>query len=138
MDALLIIDMQPGFKAASHPLVLGKVCFEAGRACERGDRVVLLEYHGLNGIAESTHSAICHCCPDARVRVKRRDDGGDDVMDDLRDCGKVWIVGCNRHACVEETAASLKFLLPKLQVVVIESACGDAWGIKPPPEKEAD
>ena len=150
---LLVVDMQPKFKASGRGWLLRAVAREVRAAKSAGWGVMFLEYtrcRGAGGVKlrDATHRRLTDLVADygeAVVVHKERDDGSAAVLhaaegwyepdDDDSTArhidGGIRVVGVNTEACVADTVNGLSAAMPGLEITVVGGACNGHGGKAP-------
>jgi nicotinamidase-related amidase len=148
---LLVVDMQPKFKASGRRWLLGAVAREVRAAKSAGWGVMFLEYtrcRDVGGVPlkERTRRRLTDLVADyseAVVVHKERDDGSAAVLhaaerwysegagNERHLDGGIRVVGVNTEACVADTVNGLSAAMPDLEITVVGDAC-NAFGGKAP------
>jgi len=148
---LLVVDMQPKFKASGRGWLLRAVAREVRAAKSAGWGIMFLEYtrcRGVGGVplGQATHRRLTDLAADyddAVVVHKDRDDGSAAVLhaaerwygtgpgNDRHIDGGIRVVGVNTEACVADTVNGLSSAMPCLEITVVGDACNGHGGTAP-------
>jgi nicotinamidase-related amidase len=148
---LLVVDMQPKFKASGRRWLLSAVAREVRAAKSAGWGIMFLEYtrcRDVGGVPlkERTRRRLTDLVADyseAVVVHKERDDGSAAVLhaaerwysegagNERHLDGGIRVVGVNTEACVADTVNGLSAAMPGLEITVVGDAC-NAFGGKAP------
>lgn len=128
---LVVIDMQPLFKASSAPRLVDSVgkCITAGRAAQLD--IVVLEYHESGATNPKVLLPLLAPSRYERFQVLEKycDDGSIWVRQACHKLGysnqRFYLCGVNISACVKSTAVGLKREYPEADIAVLVEACGD-------------
>lgn len=130
---LVVMDMQPGFKAAQDAITQWFVKQEVTRAREEGRPIIIVEYdpHEMGHTYESITSLIEGY--DRGVIIPKCDDDGSAEI--LRTCeakgfmtASFRMCGVNSDACLLETIQALAEKLPACSITVPQDACNCLTG----------
>ena len=130
---LVVVDMQPFFKAASYPEVVVGVTQEILAARSLRRPVIFLEYIGCEPTHYSLTGLLKGYALKARTR-KDQDDGYREVESVLRRRGfgndVFRVCGVNANYCVRSTAEGLAISFQSSKIHVVRRACGtdsESW-----------
>lgn len=123
-EALVVIDMQPGF-GSSYPIIK-KVAKEIKRAVKLGHHIIVVEYGGFQQTWPYLRSLMKNYDNQTFVE-KCTDGGGHDILElikcaNLPDFSKFRLCGVNFGACVKRTAWQLADLFMFSEVEVVYKA----------------
>ncbi len=130
---LVVMDMQPGFKAAQDAITQWFVKQEVTRAREEGRPVIIVEYdpHEMGETYDSIKSLIEGY--DRGIIISKSDDDGSAEI--LRACeakgfmtASFRMCGVNSDACLLETIQALAGKLPLCSITVVQDACNCLTG----------
>lgn len=129
---LVVVDMQPGFRASCNEATLSAVEREIRSAVEAGDAIVILEYKKY----PATHARLLELVDGVYERhavvTKKDDDGSEELVDACLEHGfpggKFRFCGVNTHACVMRTVLGLSNKLDDSRIDVVKAACNDENG----------
>jgi nicotinamidase-related amidase len=133
---LVIVDMQPYFRASQHPDTLAAVEREIRSAISNESAIVLLEFED-SGDTDARLMRVLRAYPRLAVKLKTTDDGSAWVTAACREHGfgtkHFRVCGVNTDACVLATVLGLTRRLPHCTVEVVKDACnsgntGYNWG----------
>jgi len=123
---LVIVDMQPVFKASKDPNTIIAVTHEIFMAKQNNHAIIIVEY-ARSGRTHTGFDDLLKGYPHkARIR-KRDDDGSKEIVRAL--CRRNFpmqtlrVCGVNTDCCVYETVTGLIKKLSKTQVEVVKNAC---------------
>lgn len=145
MPTLLVIDMQPHFKASQRRWLIKNVSDEIRDAMKVRDRIVFLEYTSIPGkpgvmVKNTTDRRLIKILGDydnALVVHKQQDDGSVEVAKLIESLDgnhpgaireKFRVVGVNTGACVASTVNGMAERMPKAKIVVVGKACNEGYG----------
>ena len=125
MHALVVIDMQTGFRAADNPELVVNVLEEIRLAKVRGDVIFVLEYDGYGPTRDDVWEAV-RWYGLAHVLRKTMNNGADDIeiyANARRIAIDAWkVCGINTDACVYDTVIGLA-LITDDPISVLLHAC---------------
>lgn len=130
---LVVVDMQPGFKAANDCLVRWFVKQEIKRAIAGGRPIIVCEFdpHEM-GHTDPELIALLKGYTPVVVLTKSDDDGSKEIEEACHkhgfSLGRFRVVGVNSDGCVLASVAGLVDRLPDCQVTVVEDACNSTSG----------
>lgn len=123
---LVIVDMQPVFKASKDPDTVIAVAAEIIQAKQNNHAIVVVEYGGSG----KTHSGLSDLLKNYKhksIISKHDDDGSKEVIRALNrrnfPMQTLRVCGVNTDCCVYETVIGLIQKLKKSQVEVVKKAC---------------
>jgi len=126
---LVIVDIQPLFKASKKKTLHKYIIKEIDRAIRYRSYICLLEYEGHGDTLEII-SDRCKYYDKLFKCVKCSDDGSIDILDKMNELGINYnrivnyrICGINTSYCVKETAQGLAIMLPKSNIKIVLNAC---------------
>jgi|SaaInlV_165m_DNA_1040744.scaffolds.fasta_scaffold133393_1 nicotinamidase-related amidase len=130
---LVVVDMQPQFKASNIPNVIVGVTREILDAKRRKSGIIFLEYTPTESLGR-THDGFSSLIRGYRAKArvtKKNDDGSKQVVDALRRRGfashTLRICGVNTECCVAATVNGLVERLDKTRIEVVKDACESEW-----------
>lgn len=130
---LVVMDMQPGFKAAQDAITQYFVKQEVTRAREEGRPIIIVEYdpHEMGHTYESITSLI-EGYDQADTITKSGDDGSAEILKCCSDKGfstlSFRMCGVNSDACLLESIQGLAEKLPGCRIAVPQDACNCLTG----------
>jgi len=136
--ALLIIDMQPYFRASNPKFVLDGCKREIIRAKKNKELILLVEYDSCN-IDEDSHECLRKLLRSYKHTItikKYSDDGSREILDELMGYGiavpkKFRVCGVNATCCVSDTIWGLVHVPTfKAKIGVVKKAVNDETGWK--------
>ena len=128
MYTLVIIDMQPNFKAANNPRCVANCVREVKKAIEIGANIIVLEYAQRRN--ENGHKTkypirkLVQAYEKGYFITKDDDDGSYAIIDTgIFDSEEHFrLCGVNLGACVSSTARGLRENFPSAQIEVVKDA----------------
>lgn len=143
---LLVVDMQPRFKASKHEWLLKNVANEIRAAKAAGWGIMFLEYScdGAGSgvaLAERTYGRLTRLVAKYKYAItvhKGYNDGSDEVLVAAEDWygpevtamhidDGIRVVGVNTEACVAATVNGLSKTRPDIEITVVGAACNGEW-----------
>lgn len=119
--ALIVIDMQPDFKAANKREVIEATAKQVEKSRRRGELILLVEYEGH----EPTHKRIRDLIEGyqyGHTIYKSGDDGALEILDYLFEINckpkKFKVCGVNAAHCLRSTVETLAKLQPHSEIVL--------------------
>ena len=121
-NVLVVVDMQPEFKAAMDEQTQINVVNEIKKAKRRNDLIIILEYRGGGSTVRRIRKAILNY-DKVIYAEKDEDDGSSYIRKHLIGKKLVRICGVNTDYCVADTAAGIAYRFADAAVQVILKAC---------------
>lgn len=149
MPTLLVIDMQPRFKASRRKWLIRNVSAEIRAAMKAKHRIVFLEHtrqHERPGVViqDATDRRLTKLVdkyPKALVIHKQRSGGSAEVVNLLESLKhgypdaiqekiqeEIRVVGVNTSCCVALTVNGMAEKMPKASIIVVGKACNEGEG----------
>jgi nicotinamidase-related amidase len=132
MKALVIIDMQYGFRTAQHQGTINNCIRQIAKAIKAEMPIIVVEYENCNKTVKPIRQALRGYRYKYTVK-KRTDNGSNEIMRLVK--RKLWeiekfiVCGVNIGACVADTVYGLTRKYD-MEVDVIKNACNDRWQSK--------
>lgn len=130
MYSLVLVDMQPYFKAANSRRVRDNCKRELQKAMDRRAAIIFVEFDGCGSTVKSFIKMTNEY--DRRFFAhKDLDDGSAEVEEVITTHGlpakKIKVCGVNTDCCVQATVRGLTARLPSATIQVISDACNSDW-----------
>lgn len=130
MYTLVVVDMQPYFKAATGKRVRENCLREIIKAVEDNASIIFLEFEGYERTLPELMAPVQNAYGNYYVQLKGIDDGSLEVEETVRkhDLPKIFrVCGINTDCCVAATVRGLTARFPKSSIDVIADACDSDW-----------
>ena len=123
---LVVIDMQPEFKAAKNPNTVISVTAEIMKAMINHHAIVIVEYEG-SGSSHKAFYDLLKDYPFVSRLTKKCDDGSGEIVTRLKRRGfpvnQIRVCGVNTDCCVASTVYGLLWRLKTSKIELVKSAC---------------
>lgn len=131
-SVLVVVDMQPGFRASCREATIKAVEREIRLAVQAREPIVILEYKKYPATHERLLSILQDKYDGFAVVTKKDDDGSEELIDACLEHGfpggAFRFCGVNTHACVMRTVLGLSEKLDESRIEVVMDACNDEDG----------
>lgn len=121
--ALIIIDVQPGFKGSDKPTMIRAIQQEVRKSRSKNELIILLQYED-HGDTLPSITTLMEDYPYKEVVWKNSDDGAIEIIDRLFNINckpkSFKICGLHNVFCVKSTVETLSTMRPRCEIILLK------------------